>query len=118
MQRKIGTEIELGKTVSPYDSIGASSTIVRTGSNYTDAGDEVRKIRKLIETGTYDNDIARHIPGTLDLVFQGMLEDIDKKRTTRALFIQGHGEPRFSNSADRQLLHKHQQHAPVLPYEN
>ena len=30
MQRKIGTEIELGKTVSPYDSIDASSAIDRT----------------------------------------------------------------------------------------
>ena len=50
MQRKIGTEIELGKTVSPFDSIGASSTIGRIASNYFDAGDKLRKIRKLIET--------------------------------------------------------------------
>ena len=58
MQRKIGTEIELGKTISPFDSIGTSSAIDRTASNYTDADDKVRKIRKLIETGTYDADIA------------------------------------------------------------
>ena len=37
MQRKIGTEIELG---SSYDSIGASYAIDRTASNYTDAGDK------------------------------------------------------------------------------
>ena len=77
MQRKIGTEIELGKTVFPFDSIGASSSIDRSASNYTGAGNEVRKIRKLIKTGTYDADIARYIPGTLDIVYQGMLEDID-----------------------------------------
>ena len=72
MQRKIGTKIELGKTVSLFDSIGASSAINRTASNYLNAGEKVRKIRKLIETGTYDADIARNIPGTLQLVFQGM----------------------------------------------
>ena len=72
MQRKIGIKIELGKTVSLFDSIGASSAINRTASNYLNAGEKVRKIRKLIETGTYDADIARNIPGTLQLVFQGM----------------------------------------------
>ena len=79
MQRKIGTEIELGKTVSPFDSIGASSAIDRTASKYLHAGDKVRKTRKLIETGTYSADIAKYIPGTLELIFQGMLEDIDTK---------------------------------------
>ena len=29
MQRKIGTEIELGKTVSSFDSVGASFAIDR-----------------------------------------------------------------------------------------
>ena len=53
MQRKIDTEIELGKTVSSFDSIGASSPIDRTASNVDE------KIRKLIETSTYDADIAR-----------------------------------------------------------
>ena len=33
----------------------------------------------MILTGTYDTDIAKYIPGTLDFVFQGMLEDIDTK---------------------------------------
>ena len=77
MQRKIGTEIELGKTVSAFDSIGVLSAIDRRASKYLDAGDKVRKIRKLIETGTYDTDIVRYIFGTLELVFKGMLEDID-----------------------------------------
>ena len=79
MQRKIGTEIELAQTVSPFDRVGTSSTIDRTASNYTDASDKVRKIRKLIDTGTYDADITRYIPVTFDLVFQGILEDIDTK---------------------------------------
>ena len=79
MQRKIGTEVELGATVSPFDSIGASSAIDRLASNFLNAGEKVQKIRKLISNGTYDSDIAKCIPGTLDLVYQGMVEDIDKK---------------------------------------
>ena len=79
MQRKIVTEIELGKTVSPYETIGALSAIDRTASNYLDAGEKVQKIKKLILTGTYDTDIAKYIPGTLELVFQEMLEDINTK---------------------------------------
>ena len=34
---------------------------------------------ELFRTGTYDADIARHIPGVLKLVFQGILADIDTK---------------------------------------
>ena len=79
MERNIGTEIELGKTVSPFDSVVASSAIDRTMSNYREAGNKVRKIRKLIETYTYDVDIARNIAGTLDHVFQDILKDIDTK---------------------------------------
>ena len=77
MQRKIGTEVELGVTVSPFDSIGASSALDRSASNFLNAWEKVEKIRKLILTGTYGADIAKYIPGTLDLVYQGMLEDID-----------------------------------------
>ena len=51
MQRKIGTEIELGKTVktvSPFDSIGASLAIDRTASNFLNADEKVKKLRKFI----------------------------------------------------------------------
>ena len=79
MQRKIGAEVELGKTVSPLDNIGAPSAIDRSASNYLNAAEKVRKIRKLILTGTYDANIAKYIPATIDLVFQGKLEDINTK---------------------------------------
>ena len=75
MQRKIGTEIELSKTLSPIDSIGALSAIDRTASGYLNAGEKVRRIKKPIETGTYDAETTRIIAETLALVFQGMLED-------------------------------------------
>ena len=69
MQRKTGTEVELGKTVSPLNSIGALSVIDRSTSNYINATDKLQKIKNLISTGTYDADIAMYIPGTLDLAF-------------------------------------------------
>ena len=56
-----------------------SSAIDRTASNYNDAKSKVKKIREPISTENYDADIAIYIPGTLDMVFQGMLEDIDTK---------------------------------------
>ena len=36
-------------------------------------------MRELISTGKYDEDIARYIPGILELKFQGMLEDINTR---------------------------------------
>ena len=39
MQRKTGTEINLGKIVSPFDSI-------RTASNFLNAGEKVQKHKK------------------------------------------------------------------------
>ena len=52
MQRKIGTEVELGATVSPFDSIVASSAIDGPASKFLNAGEKAYKIRKLILTKT------------------------------------------------------------------
>ena len=38
---------------------------------------KLKKIKELISTGQYDEDIAKYIPNLLELKFQGMLEDID-----------------------------------------
>ena len=98
MERKIGTEVKLGKTVSPFESIDASSAVNRTASNYLDAGDKVRKIRKLKETGTFDTDITKYIPGILELLFQGMLEDINTKEQP------AHSSYRDMENLDFQIL--------------
>ena len=79
MQREISNKVFLGNTVSPLDDIGRSSAIDRTASNYNDAKEKVKKIRELISTGRYDEDIAKYIPNLLELKFQGMLEDIDTR---------------------------------------
>ena len=74
----------LSQNTSPLGNVGLSSAIDRTASGYTDTGQKVKKIREFIGTGTYDADIARYIPGALQLVFQGMLADIDKEKPASA----------------------------------
>ena len=44
MQRKIGTEAELGATVSPFDSIERSSAIDRSASKFLNAGERYKKL--------------------------------------------------------------------------
>lgn len=43
IQRKIENEVELGATVLSFDSIGRSSAINRTASNYGDSWEKVKK---------------------------------------------------------------------------
>ena len=49
--REIGTEINLYKTASLFNSIDTSSAIERTASNFLNANKKVQKIKKLIKTG-------------------------------------------------------------------
>ena len=42
----------------------------------------MQKIRDFIATNRYNVDLAKYIPGLLELAFQGMLEDIDTKEKT------------------------------------
>ena len=62
---------------------------------FSNATEKVQKIRKLIETGKYGPDITKYIPGTLQLVFQGMLEHIDTKEQP------AHISYRVSNNAHK-----------------
>ena len=48
MQRKIGTEVEIGNADSPFDSIGKPSAINRSNSNYTNTREKVQKTKQLI----------------------------------------------------------------------
>ena len=69
----------LRETLNPYNDARRSTAIDRTASNYNDAKEKVQKIRDLIDIGKYDADLAKYIPGMLDLAFQGIFDDIDKK---------------------------------------
>ena len=80
MQRRIVDEVQLGQTVLPFDRIGQSTAIDKAVSNFSNANENVQKIKRLINTGEYDEDIARYIPGTLDLAFRGIIENIDTEK--------------------------------------
>ena len=43
MQRKIDNEVQLGKTVSPFDITGQSSSVDRTASDFINASKKVQK---------------------------------------------------------------------------
>ena len=76
MQTNISNKVFLRQNVSPFDNAGVSDVIDRTASNYNDAKEKIQNIRELIKTGNYDADIAKYIPGVLEMRFQGMLEDM------------------------------------------
>ena len=61
------------------DDIRGSTTIDRTISNYNDAKEKVQKIEDLIKMGKCDADLAKYIPGLMDVAIQGMLHDIDTR---------------------------------------
>ena len=69
----------MGETLNPNDNAVRSTAIFRTVSNYNDAEEKVQKIRDLTGTGKYDENLAKYIPGLLELAFQGMIEDTDTK---------------------------------------
>ena len=47
-----------------------------------------QKNKRTNSTGNYDVDTTRYIPGTLDMVFQGMLENIDTKKKVAHSFYK------------------------------
>ena len=79
MQREISNKNTLGDTLNPINDARCFTAIDRTTSNYNDAKEKVQKIRDLINMGKYDADLAKYIPGLMDLAIQGMLDDIDTR---------------------------------------
>ena len=82
MQREISDKNTLGDTLNPINDARRSTAIDRTNwytSNYNDAKEKVQKIRDLINMGKYDADLAKYIPGLMDLAIQEMLDDIDTR---------------------------------------
>ena len=76
MQQEINDNVKMGSSVTPFQSVGKSPAVDKTASDFDNTNLKIKKIRRLIEWSIYDEDIARYIPGTLDLVFQGMIEKI------------------------------------------
>ena len=69
MQREISDDVKIGSSVTPFQSVGKSPAVDKTASDFGNVNLKVKKTRRLIELGIYDADIARYIPGILDLVF-------------------------------------------------
>ena len=79
MQRDISDKNTLGDTLNPINDIRRSTAIERTTSNYNDAKEKVQKIRDLIRMGKFDADLAKYIPGLMELAIQGMLDNTDTR---------------------------------------
>ena len=80
MQRGISDKNILRDTLNPINDARHSTGIDRMTSNYNDAKEKVQKIRDLINMGKCDADLAKYIPGLMDLAIQGMLHDIDTRK--------------------------------------
>ena len=78
MQKERSNKVFLGNTASLCDDARRSSAIDVTASNYYDAKEKVKK-NKGIDQYWKDGDIAKYIPGLLELNFEGMLELIDTR---------------------------------------
>ena len=78
MQHEIGTQVDIGKNVSVFESVRYIPSIDKTASDFEEADTIVKKLKRLIDAGEYDSNIARYIPGTLELAYQGMLDNIKK----------------------------------------
>ena len=88
MQREISDKNTLVDTLNPINDARRSTAIDRTTSNYSDAKEKVQKIRDVINIGKYDADLAKYIPGLMDLAIQGILDDIDTKEKVADLLIK------------------------------
>ena len=73
MKREISNDKTVA-SVASFQGIGIAPATDKNASDFDNANLKVKKIRKLIEHAIYHADILRYIPGTLDLVFQGMIE--------------------------------------------
>ena len=80
MQRETSDKNTLGDIFYPINDARRSAGIDRTTSNYNDAKEKVQNIRDLINMGKYDADLAKYIPGLMDLAIQGMPDDIDTRQ--------------------------------------
>ena len=73
MQREIGTQVDIRKNVSAFESVGHVPSIDKAASDFEKADTKVKELKRLIDTGEYDANIARYIPGTLELAYKECL---------------------------------------------
>ena len=61
MQHEIGTQVDIGKNVSAFESVGHVPYIDKTASDFEKADTKVKKLKRLVDTGEYDINIAQTI---------------------------------------------------------
>ena len=76
MQKDTDDDVHIGQSVTSFQSVDKSAAIDKTCSNFDNANLNLKENRRFMERGRYEADIACYIPETLDLVFQGMIENI------------------------------------------
>ena len=81
-----------------FESVGNVRSIEKTASDFHIAREKIKKLKRLVDSGEYDADVARYTPGTLELAFQGML---DVTKTTEQV---GHPSYKDKETFDFQLL--------------
>ena len=113
MQRNISNKVFLRQN-TPFDNAGESDAIDRTASDYNDAKEKVQNIRELIQTGNYDADITKYIPGVPEMKFQEMLEDIDTREKVAHLSCKDMEELDFQIL----LTDKYYVNRPLFSYRN
>ena len=59
-----------------FDSVGGGFSIDRTASDFDTAREKVKKLKRFVDRSEYDADVVRYIPGSLELVYQGMIDKI------------------------------------------
>ena len=82
-----------GQAVSPFESVENVPSIDKTAS-------------VLVGRGEYDADVAKYIPGTLELAFQEWLHDIKKVEQVAHLSYKDKETINFQLLLDQKSLHK------------
>ena len=60
MQGEIGTQVDIVKNVSAFESVGHVPSIDKTASDFEKADSKVKKLTRLVDIGEYDANIARY----------------------------------------------------------
>ena len=53
MQREIGTNVNIGQTVSPFESVGKVPSFDKTASGFDTTPEKVEKLKRFVERGKY-----------------------------------------------------------------
>ena len=59
MQGEIGTQVDIVKNVSAFESVGHVPSIDKTASDFEKADSKVKKLKRIVDIGEYDANIAR-----------------------------------------------------------